>query len=163
MHAQTAAEAIGVPVERVKVLLGDTALPRAPLAGGSQLAKLLTGAVHKTALTSREQLLALAANDSHSPLSGASSKDLTIEDGRVRPLRRRVVGSKLRSYSGRQAAIVLERIATRSGPAPRKTIATRRIARSGKCCCRPMVASRPIAGAPISSRFAWTRIGGSAV
>jgi xanthine dehydrogenase YagR molybdenum-binding subunit len=93
--AQTAAEAIGVPVERVKVLLGDTVLPRAPLAGGSQLANLLTGAVHKTSLAAREQLLALAASDPRSPLGGASSKDLTIEDGRVRPSRRRGGGIEI--------------------------------------------------------------------
>jgi Aerobic-type carbon monoxide dehydrogenase, large subunit CoxL/CutL homologs len=48
--AQTAADAIGVPVERVAVKLGDSALPRAPVAGGSQLANLMTGAVHKAAL-----------------------------------------------------------------------------------------------------------------
>jgi xanthine dehydrogenase YagR molybdenum-binding subunit len=90
--AQTAADAIGVPVERVKVLLGDTSLPRAPLAGGSQLANLLTGAVHKTALAVREEVLALAVSDPGSPLRGARTRDLTIEDGRIRLSRRSTGG-----------------------------------------------------------------------
>jgi xanthine dehydrogenase YagR molybdenum-binding subunit len=59
------------------------------------LANLLTGAVHKTSLAAREQLLALAASDPRSPLGGASSKDLTIEDGRVRPSRRRGGGIEI--------------------------------------------------------------------
>ena len=41
--AQTAAEALGVPVEQSWCKLGDSALPRAPVAGGSQLANLMTG------------------------------------------------------------------------------------------------------------------------
>ena len=48
--AQTAAEALGVPVEHV---VGEARrfahCPRAPVAGGSQLANLMTGAVHKAA------------------------------------------------------------------------------------------------------------------
>jgi xanthine dehydrogenase YagR molybdenum-binding subunit len=65
--AQTVAEVLQVPVSQVTVLLGDTALPRAPLAGGSQLANLLTAAVHKTAVAACQQrlktdtVLALAA------------------------------------------------------------------------------------------------------
>src|SRR3954452_13979454 len=43
--AQTAADALGVHVEKVAVRLGDTVLPRSALAGGSQQANNLTGAV----------------------------------------------------------------------------------------------------------------------
>ena len=50
--AQTAAEALGIPVEPVEVKLGDSSLPRAPVAGGSQLANLMTGAVHVAAARS---------------------------------------------------------------------------------------------------------------
>ena len=32
---QVAAETLGLPIERVKFLLGDTRLPRAPVHGGS--------------------------------------------------------------------------------------------------------------------------------
>jgi xanthine dehydrogenase YagR molybdenum-binding subunit len=58
--AQTAAETLGVPLEKITVTLGDSSLPRAPVAGGSQLANLLTGAVHKAALAARDELIGLA-------------------------------------------------------------------------------------------------------
>lgn len=86
--AQTAADVFGVDASRVKVSLGDTRLPRAPLAGGSQLANLLTGAVHATAVGAREELLALAANDPKSPLRGAIASDLRLQDGRIQLPRR---------------------------------------------------------------------------
>jgi xanthine dehydrogenase YagR molybdenum-binding subunit len=86
--AQTAADALGVPVERVRVSLGDTALPRAAVAGGSQQAGNQTGAVHGTALAMREQILALAVGDTNSPLRDARANDLVIQDGLIRPSRR---------------------------------------------------------------------------
>ncbi len=81
--AQVAADVLGVPVERVRVRLGDTTLPRAPVAGGSQLANLLAGAVHKTAAAAREELFAIAAGDPASPLRAARANDFTLADGRV--------------------------------------------------------------------------------
>jgi xanthine dehydrogenase YagR molybdenum-binding subunit len=86
--AQAAADALGLPVGRVRVLLGDTALPRAALAGGSQLAGNQTGAVHRAAEAMRAELLALAASHARSPLRGSRPADLRIENGMVRPARR---------------------------------------------------------------------------
>lgn len=86
--AQTAAEVLGVPVETVVVRLGDTILPRSALAGGSQQANNLTGAVDKAAKNAREALLSLAAGDPKSPLVAARVNDLTLENGIVRPTRR---------------------------------------------------------------------------
>jgi xanthine dehydrogenase YagR molybdenum-binding subunit len=81
--AQTAAEALGIPVERMRVKLGDSALPRAPVAGGSQLANLMTGAVHKAALAAREELIGLALNDQNSPFRNAQANTLVISEGRI--------------------------------------------------------------------------------
>ncbi|MER8588713.1 xanthine dehydrogenase family protein molybdopterin-binding subunit [Mesorhizobium sp. M1338] len=86
--AQTAADALGVPVETVTVRLGDTILPRSALAGGSQQANNLTGAVDKAARNARDALLALAASDPKSPMAAAKATDLTFETGSVRPTRR---------------------------------------------------------------------------
>lgn len=80
--AQTAADAIGVPMESVEVKLGDSRLPRAPVAGGSQLANLMTAAVHKTAVAVREELIALGLTDENSPLRNAANT-LEIADGRI--------------------------------------------------------------------------------
>jgi xanthine dehydrogenase YagR molybdenum-binding subunit len=81
--AQTAAEALGIPVENVRVKLGDSALPRAPVAGGSQLANLMTGAVHKAALAARDELIGLALNDPNSPFRDAQANTLAISEGRI--------------------------------------------------------------------------------
>ncbi|MER9392992.1 MULTISPECIES: xanthine dehydrogenase family protein molybdopterin-binding subunit [unclassified Mesorhizobium] len=86
--AQTAADALGVPVETVAVRLGDTLLPRSALAGGSQQANNLTGAVDKAARNARDALLALAASDPKSPLAASKATDLTFENGSVQPTRR---------------------------------------------------------------------------
>uniref|UniRef100_UPI0013D99F43 molybdopterin cofactor-binding domain-containing protein n=1 Tax=Serratia marcescens TaxID=615 RepID=UPI0013D99F43 len=65
--AQTAADAVGVPVEQVRVRLGSSELPRAPVSGGSQFANLITGAVHKAARAARDDLIGLAINAAASP------------------------------------------------------------------------------------------------
>ncbi|APO72855.1 xanthine dehydrogenase YagR molybdopterin-binding subunit protein (plasmid) [Rhizobium gallicum] len=85
--AQTAAEVLGIPVEQIHVKLGDSALPRAPVAGGSQLANLMTGAVHKAALAARDELIGLALNDANSPFRDAQANTLTISEGRILPPR----------------------------------------------------------------------------
>ncbi|MEX2744611.1 xanthine dehydrogenase family protein molybdopterin-binding subunit [Rhizobium mongolense] len=85
--AQTAAEILGIPVEQIRVKLGDSALPRAPVAGGSQLANLMTGAVHKAALAARDELIGLALNDANSPFRDAQANTLTISEGRILPPR----------------------------------------------------------------------------
>jgi xanthine dehydrogenase YagR molybdenum-binding subunit len=81
--AQTAADAIGVGVEDVIVRLGDSTLPRAPVSGGSQLANLMVGAVHKAALAAREELIGLALNDSRSPWHDVQANTLRIAGGRI--------------------------------------------------------------------------------
>ena len=80
--AQTAAEVLGVPVETVTVRLGDSRLGRAPVAGGSQLANLITAAVHKTALAARDELITLGLTDPNSPLRDQANT-LTVENGKI--------------------------------------------------------------------------------
>lgn len=85
--AQTAAEVLGLPVEQVDVRLGDSVLPGAPVAGGSQLANLMTDAVHKAASSARDELIGLAINDPHSPFRDLQANTLTIADGVISPPR----------------------------------------------------------------------------
>jgi xanthine dehydrogenase YagR molybdenum-binding subunit len=86
--AQMASSALGVPVERVSVRLGDTTLPRSTLAGGSQLAGVLTSAVQAAAQSARKALIDLAVTDPGSPLRGARAEDLDLIEGKIRPTRR---------------------------------------------------------------------------
>ncbi|MCW2721896.1 xanthine dehydrogenase family protein molybdopterin-binding subunit [Pseudonocardia sp.] len=82
--AQTVADAIGVPVDRVSVQLGDTSFPGAPVAGVSQIANSLTGAVQRTALAARDELIALALDHEASPLRTVAADALVIRDGVMR-------------------------------------------------------------------------------
>lgn len=61
---QVAADTLGLPIERVKFMLGDTRLPRAPVHGGSMTMASVGSAVQAACRTAREQALARAgAND----------------------------------------------------------------------------------------------------
>lgn len=86
--AQTAADALGVPADMVKVRLGDTILPRSALAGGSQQANNLAGAVAKTVANARAAICLLAATDPASPLKTSKVTDVVFEGGSVKLVRR---------------------------------------------------------------------------
>jgi xanthine dehydrogenase YagR molybdenum-binding subunit len=80
---QVAADALGFPVDRVSFGLGDSALPRAPVSGGSQTAASVSPAVREAANAARAKLIELARADSGSPLHGLAASDLTVVDGWV--------------------------------------------------------------------------------
>ena len=82
--AQAAAEVLQIPSAAISVELGDTRLPRAGVAGGSQLAGNLTGAVDKAARAMRERLITLAIERSGSPLYQMDRNRVTVSDGEVR-------------------------------------------------------------------------------
>lgn len=81
--AQTAAEVLGVPPERVDVRLGDSSLPGATVAGGSMLAGAITGAVHKAASAARDELIGLALADAASPFRDTGANTLVVANGFV--------------------------------------------------------------------------------
>lgn len=55
---QVAAETLGLPIERVKFVLGDTRLPRAPVHGGSMTMASVGSAVQAACRKAREEILA---------------------------------------------------------------------------------------------------------
>ncbi|TGS62111.1 xanthine dehydrogenase family protein molybdopterin-binding subunit [Mesorhizobium sp. M3A.F.Ca.ET.201.01.1.1] len=81
--AQTAAETLGVPVEQVSVKLGDSHFARAGVTGGSRLAGVMTGAVHKAAGQALDELIGLALSDPHSPFKGLQANTLQVKNGRI--------------------------------------------------------------------------------
>jgi xanthine dehydrogenase YagR molybdenum-binding subunit len=61
---QVAAETLGLPIERVRFILGDTRLPRAPVHGGSMTMASVGSAVQAACRRAREDALARgSAND----------------------------------------------------------------------------------------------------
>jgi xanthine dehydrogenase YagR molybdenum-binding subunit len=60
---QVAAEALGLPIERVRFVLGDTRLPRAPVHGGSLTMASVGSAVQAACRSAREDALARGGVD----------------------------------------------------------------------------------------------------
>ncbi len=73
VFTQVAAEALGLPVARVRMELGDSAFPNAPNAGGSTLTASAGSAIKLAALDARAKLLALAGNDPAALAGGADA------------------------------------------------------------------------------------------
>src|SRR3954453_6536582 len=83
IFTQIAADALGLPVERVIFELGDSDLPPAPGSGGSNSAASVSEAIVQAGLAMREKLAGLAASDPHSPLAGLSPDQMVLADGRL--------------------------------------------------------------------------------
>jgi xanthine dehydrogenase YagR molybdenum-binding subunit len=81
--AQLAAEKTGVPLDKVEVALGDTALPEGPTSGGSMATASVIPAVSAAAKKAIESLLTLATKTSGSPFAKRKTDDLTFQNGRV--------------------------------------------------------------------------------
>ncbi|TXD54735.1 xanthine dehydrogenase family protein molybdopterin-binding subunit [Ralstonia sp. TCR112] len=78
---QVAADAMGMPVDRVHFSLGDTRMPEAPVSGGSQSVASVSPAVQAAGQQARDALIAAAIADASSPLHGLAAEDITVADG----------------------------------------------------------------------------------
>jgi xanthine dehydrogenase YagR molybdenum-binding subunit len=83
MMAQVAAENFGLPLEDVTVKLGDSALPQAPVEGGSWTTASVGSAVKAVCEKLQEKLLKLAQRINSSPLAGSELADVRFEGGRI--------------------------------------------------------------------------------
>ncbi|HEY3203688.1 MAG TPA: xanthine dehydrogenase family protein molybdopterin-binding subunit, partial [Thermoanaerobaculia bacterium] len=63
VFTQVAADALGLPVERVTFELGDTNFPAAPVAGGSNSTASVSEAILEAAAAAKSKLAALASSD----------------------------------------------------------------------------------------------------
>jgi xanthine dehydrogenase YagR molybdenum-binding subunit len=81
--AQIAADVLGLPLERVRVELGDSRFPPAPNSGGSMTTASVLPAVESAAMQLRDKLFSLAL--AHPPASWASvtKSDLRLAKGVV--------------------------------------------------------------------------------
>jgi xanthine dehydrogenase YagR molybdenum-binding subunit len=80
---QIAAEGLGLPIERVKVNLGDTTLPEGPVAGGSQTSASAGSAVQRACQKLLSAIKERAAADPESPLYGRPAGALAVGNGRI--------------------------------------------------------------------------------
>ncbi len=80
---QVAADALGLPPEKVRFELGDTDMPQTPVSGGSQTAASTGSAVQAAGKAARDKAIQLAIADTASPLYGLSADDIDAQDGRI--------------------------------------------------------------------------------
>jgi xanthine dehydrogenase YagR molybdenum-binding subunit len=79
--AQEAADQLGLPIEKVKVKIGDSTFPEAPVSGGSQSAASVLPAVQGAAQTALAQLSQMALSDDRSLLKGVKPEDVIAVNG----------------------------------------------------------------------------------
>ncbi|MEU6537734.1 xanthine dehydrogenase family protein molybdopterin-binding subunit [Streptomyces sp. NPDC047000] len=120
-----AAQRLGLPAERIRVLLGDSDLPASPPAGGSGLAMSVTGAVDAAADELMDKLADLAVTDERSPLYGQDREDLVAADG---GLWRKGVGE---TYQELLARHDLEELTVEAASDPASGLADRGLTPSG--------------------------------
>ena len=78
---QTAADSLGLPMEKVTAKLGDSTQPEAPVSGGSQSAASILPAIQLACENAIKELAGLAVADTASPLHGAKVEDIVPADG----------------------------------------------------------------------------------
>ncbi len=80
---QIAADALGLPVEKINMKLGDTNYPKGANSGGSQVSASVGPAIRAAGLGLIEKLIILSIGDPASPLYGAKKEDISQQDGRL--------------------------------------------------------------------------------
>lgn len=78
---QVAADELGMPLEHVTTLLGDTTYPAASLSAASATMPSVIGPVSRAAQSARDAVVALAVADPRSPLHGVPAQDVVAERG----------------------------------------------------------------------------------
>ncbi len=84
IYAQVAAERLGLRVDQVEVLMGDSRLPPAPIAGGSNNAASICNAVAVGCEMVRARLASSAVSDAKGRLNGRDPKTLILLGGALR-------------------------------------------------------------------------------
>jgi xanthine dehydrogenase YagR molybdenum-binding subunit len=79
--AQIAAETLSVPLQDVRVEIGDSELPPAPGSGGQFGAATAGSAALAAGMNLRRAIAELAVGDPGSPLQGGNAAEVTFEDG----------------------------------------------------------------------------------
>jgi xanthine dehydrogenase YagR molybdenum-binding subunit len=119
--AQVAGDTLGVPLARIRVRLGASDLPEAPVEGGSCGAASAGAAVHLACRAVGAQLYQIAAGIAPSPIGAASFDDVVFGDGAMMvgtdPARRVALADLVRA-SGKEC-IEAEQVAVPAETAPK--------------------------------------------
>src|SRR5476649_2866472 len=77
---QLAADALGLPIDKVKVKLGDSDYPKGANSGGSQVTASVGPAIRAAALGTKSKMIQIAIVDSASPLYGQKEDTIMVDN-----------------------------------------------------------------------------------
>ena len=83
VFAQVLSEKTGVPLDRIDVILGDSALPDGPMSGGSMVTGSVLNAISAGADGAIQKLQKLAAAVDGSPFQNAKPENVSFAKGRI--------------------------------------------------------------------------------
>ena len=116
VQTQHAAERLGLPLGKVRFEYGDTDLPQAPVAGGSNQTISIALAVHEACEKLHKEILGLVKHDDRSPLKGASLEEVEARGGGLYRRDSRVKGETYSAILTRAQKSSLEAEATSGQP-----------------------------------------------
>jgi len=114
VQVQHAADRLGLPVEAVRFDMGDSALPGAPMAGGSSQTVSIAAAIMAATDKLTGELLRLAGNDSS--LAGLRAADVRLADGGIASIEDGARHESYRSILARAARDAVTVTGTGSAP-----------------------------------------------
>ena len=117
---QIAADAIGLPIERVRFELGNSQMPEAPVSGGSTTVASVGPAVQAAGHALRLKLLGIAAAAEDSPLFGVHPDEIGIENGELYLLAEPARRESLQQIATRHGGPVEVTAQAAPGDAPKK-------------------------------------------
>jgi xanthine dehydrogenase YagR molybdenum-binding subunit len=80
---QIAADAFGLPVDKVTVKLGDSTYPKGAQSGGSQVTASVGPPIRAAALGALDKVVKMAIADTNSPLHSQKPEDIIAGNGRI--------------------------------------------------------------------------------
>ncbi|RYY30490.1 MAG: xanthine dehydrogenase family protein molybdopterin-binding subunit [Sphingobacteriaceae bacterium] len=80
---QTAADAFGLPIDKIKMKLGDSEFPKGAGSGGSQVTASVGPAIRAASLGAVNKVIKAVIADVKSPLHGLKEEDLVAQNGGI--------------------------------------------------------------------------------
>ena len=77
------ADSLGLPIEKIRPELGDSALPHAPTSGGSTSVASVTPAVQRAAESAKRKLIQVVVRDKKSPFFAMRPEEVVYRDGKI--------------------------------------------------------------------------------
>jgi len=80
---QLAADSLGLPIDKVKVKLGDSDYPKGANSGGSQVTASVGPAIRAAALSAKSKIIQIAIADASSPLYRNKEETIMVDNGHL--------------------------------------------------------------------------------